>query len=981
VDPTRFNWLESRFAELAPLEAEQRERRLAELRAGGAEPALLGKLERMVRLAADRDDAPLLGFDPAAPAPALPWREELDGVVGLGPFRLVRRIGEGGMGEVFEAVQDGAVERRVAIKVLKQGVGGRAGAARFQLERQALALLEHPNIARLYEAGTTEDGRPFFAMELVDGQPITGYCDQHSLGLRRRLELFLDVCRAVQHAHRQGIVHRDLKPSNVLVAHGGAEGPQVKVIDFGIAKLVGGTAARPTTVGKSSFTRVGELVGTPEYMSPQQLSGDPARIDLRTDVYSLGVMLFELLVGELPLPSPRSETVPSSESKPEPSAAASAEPSSGASVGSGEWSGGFEETRLRVLGQETPKPSSRLLPATGRTRRIATSRGTDPRSLVREIRGDLDWVVLKALARERDARYESPSALAADLEAYLAGEPVAAGPPSLAYRTRKLVRRHRLAFTAAMLVGVALVASTVIALFGLSRARTALEAAQRDATTANQVTEFLVGLFEASAPGVPDAGQQTARELLDTGVGRVAEGLEDSPVVRARLLDTLGRIYVQLGSYEQGRGLLEQGLELRERNLGADDPSVAESLTALGYLEVEGLDRPERAIPLLEHALEILEADGASWPLGARLQALDVLSHAYQRALRYEDAEGALARALTLARATSGARSREVGDLLNRQGILAQETRDWEASLGAFEEARSILADVLGPDHLEVAVLGTNLGWSLVQLGRAGEGLPLMEHELAVSRAQYGERHQTVADTLLLMAPALTLLDRLDDAARALDEARSIYAEHLGDDHYAVAEVLYRRAELDVFSGDAAAARARFGQVLERLAEGDHARAPIAELRTLEWLAHVERGEGRLAVAREVCARALRVLAERLPATERSDCALQIAWIDAREGQLEEARRGLGAVVAAIENPWSMDRPFAPISRPAVQAAFGDLDASFEALGKGLERGFAHPYAARNHDLAPLRTDPRFARYLREVGARLSIELAQPVSP
>jgi tetratricopeptide (TPR) repeat protein len=238
-----------------------------------------------------------------------------------------------------------------------------------------------------------------------------------------------------------------------------------------------------------------------------------------------------------------------------------------------------------------------------------------------------------------------------------------------------------------------------------------------------------------------------------------------------------------------------------------------------------------------------------------------------------------------------------------------------------------------------------------------------------------------VADTLLLMAPALTLLDRLDDAARALDEARSIYAEHLGDDHYAVAEVLYRRAELDVFSGDAAAARARFGQVLERLAEGDHARAPIAELRTLEWLAHVERGEGRLAVAREVCARALRVLAERLPATERSDCALQIAWIDAREGQLEEARRGLGAVVAAIENPWSMDRPFAPISRPAVQAAFGDLDASFEALGKGLERGFAHPYAARNHDLAPLRTDPRFARYLREVGARLSIELAQPVSP
>ncbi|HVS62679.1 MAG TPA: serine/threonine-protein kinase [Thermoanaerobaculia bacterium] len=965
MDPTRFHWLESRFAELAPLEVRDRERRLAELRAAGAEDELVAKLERMIRLAADPDGAPLLALDPATPAPALPWREELDGTVGLGPFRLVRRIGEGGMGEVYEAVQAGAVERRVAIKVLKQGVGGRAGAARFQLERQALALLEHPNIARLYEAGTTDDGRPFFAMELVDGLPITRWCDQHALALRPRLELFLDVCRAVQHAHRQGIVHRDLKPSNVLVAHtGGPEGPQVKVIDFGIAKLVGGTTARRTPAGDGSFTREGELVGTPEYMSPEQLSGEPARIDLRTDVYSLGVMLFELLVGQLPVPAPASTPEPVSE------------PHAGAGVADTASSGGFEGIRRRILEQETPRPSSRLLPATGRTRRIASSRGTDPRSLVREIRGDLDWVVLKALARERDERYESPSALAADLEAHLAGEAVAAGPPSLAYRTRKLIRRHRLAFAAAALVVLGLVASTVIALFGLDRARAALEQAQRDATSANQVTEFLIGLFEAAEPGLPNAGQQTARELLDAGAQRVARDLDDSPIVRSRLLDTLGRIYVQLGSYEQGRVLLEQGLELREQNLGIDDPRVAESLTALGYLEVEGLDRPERAIPLLERADAILEAGGSPSTVAARLRALDVLSHAYQRALRYEDAERVLARAMALARATSGARSREVGDLLNRQGILAQETRDWEASVHAFEEARSILREVLGSDHVEVAVLGTNLGWSLVQLGRPAEALPLMKHELAVSRAEYGERHQTVADTLLLMAPALTLLDRLDEAALVLEDAREIYAEHLGEDHYAVAEVLYRGAELDVFAGDTAAARARLGEVLERLSGSDHLRAPIAELRTLEWLAHVERAEGRFGAAREACARALLVLAERLPATERSDCGLQLAWIDARQGRIHDARRGLAAATAATESPWSIDRPFGPISRPAVWAALGDFDAAFEALEAGLDRGFLHPYAARNRDLAPLRSDPRFERYLAEVSSRLGVELA-----
>ncbi|HUP23354.1 MAG TPA: serine/threonine-protein kinase [Thermoanaerobaculia bacterium] len=898
---------------------------------------LLEKLERMLRLSAEGTAAPRLGAGPslATSASTLPWKRGADGGSELGPYRLLRGIGEGGMGEVFEAIQGGAVERRVAIKVLKQGLG--AGATRFQIERQALALLEHPNIARLYDAGTTEDCRPYFAMELVEGLPITHYCDQHTLDIRQRLALFLDVCRAVQHAHRHGVVHRDLKPSNILVARAeGDDPPQVKVIDFGIAKLIGDQAP----AADRSFTQAGELVGTPEYMSPEQLAGDPMQIDARTDVYSLGVVLFELLVGELPV-----TTDPASSR--------------------------LDDTFRGFLERDSPRPSSRLQPATQRSAEVAARRRSDARSLALLIRRELDWIVLAALAREPDQRYESPAALAADLVAWLADDVVSVGPPTLAYRARKLVQRHRVVFAAAALGVLALFASTSIALFGLHQARSALERAEKEATTANQVTDFLVGLFEASAPGVPDAGQQTARELLDAGVGRIDATLDQSPTVRARLLDTLGRIYVQLGSYDQGGGLLRQGLELREAAYGNAHPSVGESLTALGYLEVEGLDRPEQAIPLLERAVEILAADEESE--SALPRALDVLSHAYQRALRYPEAEQALARALEIARERSGPRSREVGDLLNRQGILDQAQRDWEGSVGAFEQAREILREVLGDDHLEVAVLDTNLGWSLIQLGRPGDALPLMEHELEVSRAAYGARHQTVADTLLLMAPAYTLLDRLEDAARVLDEARSIYAEHLGEDHYAVAEVLYRRAELDVFAGDLAAARAGLGEVLERLAGSRHVRVPIAELRTLEWLAHVERAEGRFEVAREVCVRALRVLAERLPETERSDCPLQLAWIDARERRIAEARRALAEAVAAQESPWAIDRPFAPISRPAVLAALGDLDGAFQALDAGLERGFAHPWVARNPDLEPLRADPRFAGLLDEVASRLGL--------
>ena len=339
----------------------------------------------------------------------------------FGPYHTIGVLGEGGMGIVYLAEQREPVRRRVALKVLKSGDAGSTVLARFESESQALALMDHPNIARVHDAGTTSTGRPYFAMEYVPGIPITDYCDRNLLGFRERLALFQQVCQAVHHAHQKGIIHRDLKPSNVLVMLQDGK-PVPKVIDFGVAKAV-----NQRLVEKTLFTEIGMLIGTPEYMSPEQADLTGLDVDLTTDIYSLGVLLYELLVGALPFDSATLRKA------------------------------GYAEIQRVIREAEPPKPSNRLSSMGPAAQEVARHRRSDVRTLVRLLRGDLEWITMKALEKDRTRRYASASDFAADIGRHLASEPVLAGPPSLTYRLRKAVRRNRgkIAAVAAVLAALA----------------------------------------------------------------------------------------------------------------------------------------------------------------------------------------------------------------------------------------------------------------------------------------------------------------------------------------------------------------------------------------------------------------------------------------------------------------------------------------------------------------------------------------------
>ena len=386
----------------------------------------------------------------------------------IGPFRLLQKVGEGGMGEVWEAEQHEPVRRRVALKLVKWGMDTKEVLARFESERQALVLMSHPNIARAFEAGASDEGRPYFAMEYVKGLPITAYCDAQRLDTRRRLELFRQVCEGVQHAHQKGVIHRDIKPSNILVAVEDGH-PVPKIIDFGVAKA---TSQRLTE--RTLFTELGQWIGTPEYMSPEQAELTSLDVDTRTDVYSLGVVLYELLAGAQPFDSEELR------------------------------SAGFDEMRRRIREDEPPRPSTRVSSLGPGSELAAERRRTDRPGLVQTLRGDLDWIVMKALEKDRTRRYASPSELSADVGRYLRNEPVEASPPGTTYRLRTFVRRHRAGVVAAGLVFVALVAGVIGTTVGLVRARQEAESARQVARLLGSILgEVDLSLIHISEPTRP----------------------------------------------------------------------------------------------------------------------------------------------------------------------------------------------------------------------------------------------------------------------------------------------------------------------------------------------------------------------------------------------------------------------------------------------------------------------------------------------
>ncbi len=470
----------------------------------------------------------------------------------VGPYKLIEMIGEGGFGVVFLAEQFQPIRRMVALKIIKPGMDTRQVVARFESERQSLALMSHPNIAQIIDGGRTESGRPYFVMELVRGVPITEFCDKDRMDVERRLRLFVTVCHAIQHAHQKGIIHRDIKPSNVMVAL--CDGmPVVKVIDFGVAK-----ATERTLAEKTLFTAYGQMIGTPAYMSPEQAEMSRLDIDTRSDIYSLGVLLYELLTGTTPIDSARLRTA------------------------------GYGEVQRLIREEEPPRPSTRLSSLGDEATALAANRGTEPKLLARLLAGDLDWIVMKALEKDRNRRYGTPASLAEDVERYLRRDAILARPPSATYRLTRLAQRHQGAVLAAAAVVAALVTGTTIAIwqaYVATRAKhealaaaTAEGRAKRTAEAKQAETRAVLDFLEkrilaAARPRGLDGGLGpgiSLRAAIEAAVPFVEEGFKDQPLTEARLRLTLGNSFLYLGDgpaaaaqYRAGAGHLHQAARPR----------------------------------------------------------------------------------------------------------------------------------------------------------------------------------------------------------------------------------------------------------------------------------------------------------------------------------------------------------------------------------------------------------------------------------
>ena len=680
------------------------------------------------------------------------------GLTAIGPYRIVGLLGEGGMGTVFLAEQLEPVQRRVALKVVRAAhLSSLDRQLRFEAERRALARLAHPNVAQLYDAGTTLEGNPYFVMELVEGPRITAFCDERRLALAERLRLFLAVCEGVQHAHQKGVVHRDLKPSNILVADQGGR-PLPKVIDFGIAKALD----RPLV--ESELT-VG-LVGTPGYVSPESISelGGPAEPDTRSDVYSLGVLLYELVAGVLPFAAdvPRGEML----------------------------------RRIRDL--DPPAPSKRLARlAGGEADEIAAERAVSRRALAADLAGDLDWVVLKAIARDRELRYASVSALAGDVERHLTHRPVEAGPPGFWYRTRKFVRRRRGLVAAAVLVAIALVGGLIARSVEAARANRAAAEADRARVAAEsaraeteKVASFLVGLFAEADPEKSRGREVTARELLDRGAERIRGELDETPVLRARLLHTIAGVYQRLGLYNEARPLAMEALALRERELGADDLLVAQSLRTLGIIEVELGDR-DAAGALFERVLSIREkALGPDHPdVG---DAMGNLGFFLMQQQRFDEAQPLLERAVEIRRKTLGENHPRVAPTLYNLALLHQTQKRYELAEPLHRQALAIDTQAYGEDHPAVAQGLYGLGDLYLAMGRLDDAETFLRRALGGHEKLYGPENIQTSFIHLSLGEVAFERGRLEEAQGEYEHVLRVQTANLPADHPDRLEVLAR---------------------------------------------------------------------------------------------------------------------------------------------------------------------------------------------
>jgi serine/threonine protein kinase/Tfp pilus assembly protein PilF len=672
----------------------------------------------------------------------------------IGPYRLLEVLGEGGMGVVYLAQQEQPIRRRVALKLIKLGMDTKEVIARFETERQALAMMNHPNIASVLDAGATERGMPYFVMEHVAGIPIDDYCDRYRLSIPERLELMVKVCQAVQHAHQKGIIHRDLKPSNVLVCMQDGQ-PTPKVIDFGIAK-----ATNQRLTERTLCTLQGSLIGTPDYMSPEQADLTGLDVDTRTDIYSLGAMLYKLLVGALPFDRPSQGLA------------------------------GYEMLQL-ILHVEPPKLITRLHKMGEMALRAAERRRTDIKSLEKQLRGDLDWIAKRAMEKDPGRRYQSASELKADICRHLNNEAIVARPPSGVYQFRKMILRHKVgsAFVAVLLVLLVAFAATM----GVMTARISAEKdrAEKEAAKAQAINNFLLETLGAANPIEGRGRDVTVLEALRTATEKISNAFANQPQVEGEVRQTIGVTYLRLGQYKEAEALMRSALRMLRDTLGNEHKELASPLTSLAVLRQELGDHSE-AESLYRQALAI-----ARKSLGDENQ--DTVAIQSNLALLLQDkgdlagAEPLMRRALEVDRRQLGNDSLNVAFDLNNLGHLLFEKGDCAASEPLLREALPIIRKF---QHPWLAISLGNLGELLYAKGDYSAAEQIMAEGLAIGLDRLGDKNQDVAVLRSKYGGCLLKQKRFDKAEEELLAALPILRSTLGDRDKRTQKTLRFLAEL-----------------------------------------------------------------------------------------------------------------------------------------------------------------------------------------
>ncbi len=667
----------------------------------------------------------------------------------IGPYQLIKKLGEGGMGQVWLARQSTPVRRQVALKLIRVGVYDDSVLQRFQSERQSLAIMDHPAIAKVFAAGTTSDGQPYFVMEYVQGLPITEYCDGKGLKIRERLELFIKVCEGVQHAHQKAIIHRDLKPANILVVDVDGR-PTPRIIDFGLAK-----ATSPQIAEATLITQFGGFVGTPGFMSPEQADPSVRDVDTRTDVYSLGVVLYVLLTGFLPF---------------------DAEKWKKQSI--------FEIVR-QLHRDDPPLPSAKIKMEPKSSITNARMRTVTAHQLGGLLRGDLDWITMKALEKDRSRRYGTPSELAADIQRYMKHEPVVARAASAGYRFEKYVRRHK--------VGVSVATSLALILVGFA----AVQAAQvrritRERDRANRITDFMTGMFRVSNPSEARGNTITAREILDKASSGVDTGLAKDPVLQAQMMFVMGTVYTNLGLYSRSQSLLEQAVGIQRRELGSYDPETLKSMNALAVALYQGgqIGAAEKlgreGFESAQHAFGPKDSRTLAWAFNVAMSL--------QAEGRYAEAEKLIRETLAKAELTLGPDNHDtlryrigLAIVLSDRGQFAEAEKIWRENL-------EILRRTLGPEDPETLDVMNNVAVAVSNQGRYGEAEKMQREALAAERRVLGPEHPATVFTMGNLADTLSEEERLDEAEKLELEAIDLERRVLGTEHPDVARSVYNLA-------------------------------------------------------------------------------------------------------------------------------------------------------------------------------------------